>query len=94
MSESISDQLNEACRAAVMDEDLHIEHINISPQAFADLGRDSYIHCDNIYVDSPITWHSVELKIRPEMNGVTFELITTPNEVPAWGGSPKGRLPT
>lgn len=94
MSESISDQLNEACRAAVMDDDLHIEHIDISPQAFRELGRDSYIHCDNISMDSPNIWHGIELKTRPEMNGVTFELITTPNEVPAWGGSPKGRLPT
>lgn len=94
MSESVSDQLNEACRAAVMDSDLHIEYIDISPQAFMELGRDSYIHCNNISMDSPLIWHGVELKERPEMQGVAFNLVTTPNEVPAWGGSPKAQLPT
>ena len=94
MSDSISEQLNEACKAAVMNDDLHIEHINISREALFELSRCySEITLSDNSIDSPLKWHGIELKECYELPGITFNLVTTPVEVPAWGGSPKGKLP-
>lgn len=95
MSDSIRDQLNEACRRAVMDDDLHIEYINISLEGFNQLALwdEGSLYSENLFINSPITWRGVELRKNIELSGVTFNLVTTPFETPAWGGSPKGRLP-
>ncbi len=95
MLDSISEQLNEACRAAVMDDDLHIEYINISIEAYHQLilTDTSYLSFDKQTASSPITWHGVELKECHELPGIAFNLVTSPAEIPAWGGSPKDDLP-
>lgn len=78
-----------------MDDDLHIEHINISHEAFFELSRchTEVICSDYLSIDSPITWHGVELKQCDELSGITFNLVTSSFDVPDWGGYPKGKLP-
>lgn len=95
MSDSIRDQLNEACRRAVMDDDLHLEYINISVEGFHQLAflDSGNLYSENTSINTPITWHGVELRKDVELSGVTFNLVTSPIETPAWAGSPKGRLP-
>ncbi len=99
MTVLLNEKLNRACEQAVMIDDLHIEYINISPEALNELMQMRGLHMDHVTMDDitgelkSITWHGIELRQDIELSGVTFNLVTTPVETPAWGGSPKGRLP-
>lgn len=99
MSVLLNEKLNRACIEAIMVDYLHVEYINISPEALNELMQMRGLHMDHGIIDAvtgklkPITWHGIELRENVELSGVTFNLVTSPVETPAWGGSPKGRLP-